>query len=1136
MKNKSYVAAIATLLALSPEVNASQVSEQLASTMRYYPSATDSYYKYAPIYSGYYYTSNYRNNYSSWYNPARYTGVTTRTVSTTIDGITITKIYTTVNGRTTVRTVYTPVVTRPVVDTPTRPVVDIKPVEETPIQPVVDIKPVEETPIQPVVDIKPVEEKPTSPIADIKPVEEPPAQPVVDIKPVEEIPVQPVVDTTPVVDAPIYDVGPIIIKPTEPVNVRPTPVAINVPNRGIQWNDRSRGYSTTDPNNKANVRLDGAGVTVGVLDSGFKNYLMYDDINKKFGHRAVVIETGRTAPASATHGIQVAEMIGGGNSRNGVAPKATLLLADITKTTSSGTGLSATASIYNDLWYRGARIFNQSYGIPKPLTYFNNNRNSSYYYLRQFDSDVLRFYKDKVKDGGLFVWAAGNNRGDLNPSVQAGLPYYEPSLEKGWISVVAVATRTNEGLGNFEWSNLLPYSQAGVAKNWTVTAMGDYIFNLGGRNIIASGSSFAAPAVTGTAALVKQKYPWMDGNLIKQSILSTATDIGAPGVDDVYGWGLLNVEKAVNGPASFDKRLALADNVTVNIPDGSYEFSNNIDGDAGLVKNGQGELILSGASTFAGDTTLNEGAITINGKQYASKVNVSRSGTLVVNNTTLENGVNNEGTIVNQGYSTINKDYVATAQSTLVSDLGSHLNVKGEVDLNDSTLSLAAVKDGKAQYVTAKGVTINAITSDTAIKGNFAAIETSGLLTATAEKTSENEVTATVSRKNVAEYVTENTSGETMRENVAMALESAFTTLDSQIEGNNGTTAATNETFAQHAAVLQNSIANSNTQGVALDSLSGQIYASAQALTFENAETVNKDLSNRLVMLGKLDNVGETAGVWATGIYGNGTLKEAGFGEGKTNTYAGQLGVDKQISENVILGTAFNYSKAKVSFDRYGGSAKADGIGASLYARVGNKHKTPWYLQGRLGYGSVDSDVERNIILADNNVSTAKINHRDKVLSAYLESGYDFNVGQFALTPFVGLSHDVVRRGAFSETNSQFGLTADKTTYQQTSALVGLRTALSLDVGGVKTTFQGYVNHQQAFKREDLSFKASYTGLQDAKFDVKGIGLAKSKTWVGVGALAELNKNVSLYANYDLKLAKSKGHNNIVTAGIRINF
>lgn len=51
-----------------------------------------------------------------------------------------------------------------------------------------------------------------------------------------------------------------------------------------------------------------------------------------------------------------------------------------------------------------------------------------------------------------------------------------------------------------------------------------------------------------------------------------------------------------------------------------------------------------------------------------------------------------------------------------------------------------------------------------------------------------------------------------------------------------------------------------------LDKLSGHIYGSAQALTFQHSQTINKDLSNRLVMLGTLDNVGDNAGLWITGI------------------------------------------------------------------------------------------------------------------------------------------------------------------------------------------------------------------------------------------------------------------------------
>ena len=56
------------------------------------------------------------------------------------------------------------------------------------------------------------------------------------------------------------------------------------------------------------------------------------------------------------------------------------------------------------------------------------------------------------------------------------------------------------------------------------------------------------------------------------------------------------------------------------------------------------------------------------------------------------------------------------------------------------------------------------------------------------------------------------------------------------------------------------------------------------------------------------------------------------------------------------------------------------------------------------------------------------------------------------MTPFVGVSHDTVRRGSFSEDNSQFGLKADKKTYAQTSGLVGLRVGKSVDwKGGSKS-------------------------------------------------------------------------------------
>ena len=544
-------------------------------------------------------------------------------------------------------------------------------------------------------------------------------------------------------------------------------------------------------------------------------------------------------------------------------------------------------------------------------------------------------------------------------------------------------------------------------------------------------------------------------------------------------------------------------------------------------------MILSGNSTFTGDTTVNNGRLQVNGV-YASSINVRRQAILSTNSAIIKNNIKNDGIMENFGSTEVAGNYESLENSRIVTDLNSNIHVKGKVNLNNSKLEVKPEQNGERKYITSNGIVQNVITSDDKIQGNVTDVNTDEMLNTKIDQT-ENSVSAKVSRKNVLDYVEKISESDEMQKNTAQNLETAFQKLDQDIE--NGT-AGNVAQFERKAAKLQ-ALTSSNRAAV-LDSLSGQIYASAQALTFQHSQTVNKDLSNRLVMLGTLDNVGDKFGLWITGLGANGKLKQDGYGKGDTKVYGGQVGIDKQFGENLILGTALSYSKADVKFDRYGGKSDANNFGISLYGRLGNKD-VPVYLQGRLGVGFVDSDVERDIILSSNDYTRAKINHNDKVYSGYLETGYDVKNanGDFVVTPFVGLTHDTVVRGSFSEEKSQFGLTADKKNYNQTAALVGLRAGKAVNwKGGSKTTFQGYVTHQRAFNKQDLSFDARYTGLPGATFKVKGIGLAKNKTWAGVGALTEVNKDFGWYVNYDGSVdgGKGKGNNNVFTTGVRFNF
>ncbi|WP_299572757.1 autotransporter domain-containing protein, partial [uncultured Leptotrichia sp.] len=429
------------------------------------------------------------------------------------------------------------------------------------------------------------------------------------------------------------------------------------------------------------------------------------------------------------------------------------------------------------------------------------------------------------------------------------------------------------------------------------------------------------------------------------------------------------------------------------LPDDSVE---KIVIDRDFVKKGKGTLILDSYNYFTGRTIIEEGILEIRNRHY-SDVKIRESGTLIVGyNTkigsdTRKVNVLNEGILKNDGSGAIiSGDYVATVGSITQAEIGTKLIVKGTVTINgkEKKQKMGATMNLLSNsYVTAKPITATVIEAENGIKGQFSNVKTDELINGKVENT-ENSIKATISRKNVEDYVNNLSDSDEMQKNVAKNVEVSFKELDKKIEEGN----ADISKFALSAAKLQkNSLSSSSS---ALDSLSGQIYASAQALTFQQSQTVNKNLSNRLVMLGTLDNIGDKFGLWISGIGASGKLKQDGYAEGKTKVYGGQVGIDKKFGENLILGTALSYSKGNVKFDRHGGKSDADNFGISLYGRLGNKN-IPFYMQGRIGLGFVNSKVKRDIILSANDVSRAKIKHNDKVISGYLETGYDVKKGDF---------------------------------------------------------------------------------------------------------------------------------------------
>ena len=88
-----------------------------------------------------------------------------------------------------------------------------------------------------------------------------------------------------------------------------------------------------------------------------------------------------------------------------------------------------------------------------------------------------------------------------------------------------------------------------------------------------SGTSFASPHVAGALALLLSAYPYLHASDQEQALINTASDLGASGPDDVFGYGLLNILSAYNWVAANvpppNPNLALNRPVTVS----SYQDS-----------------------------------------------------------------------------------------------------------------------------------------------------------------------------------------------------------------------------------------------------------------------------------------------------------------------------------------------------------------------------------------------------------------------------------------------------------------------------------------------------------------------------------------------------------------------------------
>ncbi|EPP1520627.1 S8 family serine peptidase [Campylobacter coli] len=594
--------------------------------------------------------------------------------------------------------------------------------------------------------------------------------------------------------------------------------------------------------------ITGQGIIVGVIDSPINQN--HPDFKGKILDQSLGKINNKTYTPdfnSDVHGSHVAGIISA--KRNNTYPYGVAYDAKIYGLQATGANVGRAVLVptnaYEYFKDKNVKIINNSWGSAifpvvgmQQLAWYSSalkEQKPDYIINTASSKNITKELIQLSKEKQVLMVFASHNQGISSPDLEAVLPYYDESL-KAWLSVGSLDSskiyKNSEGKLVVQAQGLSDFGNAFVgAENFSLVAPGsninsinasyrvrDSIFGSIDRKPyrILSGTSMAAPMVSGAAALVSQKFPFLNGKQIADVLLSTANKnyqapkltvkvtkdllnaqtgkkqdyytiiyIDQPVPDSkeqikqdlksewyfdtdkilnnlitdytlmqnagenykgiqslskeaLFGQGILDVTKALGGIATLDANRLEAKDVNSKYNKNEKEayysldtkgynatFSNDISQklwddkthlttaknsarDAlkdiqkiGILKTGDGILILSGNNSYKGTTLVEKGEIALrkrkdkSGGIIAGDIKVLNTG-LFSGNGTINQNLYNEG-IVRPGNKdlsdlTVKGSYTQTQKATLQLDFGNSGNSKLIADSYD-------IQGGKLEYI-----------------------------------------------------------------------------------------------------------------------------------------------------------------------------------------------------------------------------------------------------------------------------------------------------------------------------------------------------------------------------------------------------------------------------------------------------
>lgn len=277
----------------------------------------------------------------------------------------------------------------------------------------------------------------------------------------------------------------------------------------------------------------------GRIITGYDYITKSTEITDQDGHGTLV--SGFVA-ATANNGIGL----------SGVAGTANVKIAPYRVGTKGLSVANICAALMDAADRSDIKVINMSYGGYE----YNNS-----------EAAAIQYAKDR---GKVLVASSGNEGEPTDP--ETGLSSYPASYD-GVISVAAT-TRSNDRASFSQYNNMVDLAAPGE-NVYTTDFTGGYTND--------SGTSFASPIVAGACGVLLAANGSLTADQVETALKATALDLGDPGKDDYFGYGLIQLDRAL-AKVTTDKQLtALYKTHIQNLGwEADYKLNGELSGTSGL--------------------------------------------------------------------------------------------------------------------------------------------------------------------------------------------------------------------------------------------------------------------------------------------------------------------------------------------------------------------------------------------------------------------------------------------------------------------------------------------------------------------------------------------------------------------------